>query len=179
MSLGNTVLQPFCCFYLWCLYRYFQFWIYSTFTLALSVVCVHYYYYYYYYKDCAFSKLSHKVWELQRNSWSLNLAPAVLFLTTLFRKSHCAARKIWCMYSAIATHTVILHGDPAGRAGAWFQASAAKWMRSAPFWDFKRRRKVIHFSWISSWVRNCRYTLRHMPRECRYGHAECLQNVQI
>ena len=24
MSLGNTVLQLFCCFYSWCLYRYFQ-----------------------------------------------------------------------------------------------------------------------------------------------------------
>jgi len=28
MSLGNTVLQLFCCHYSWCLYRYFQCWIY-------------------------------------------------------------------------------------------------------------------------------------------------------
>ena len=27
MSLGNTVLQLFCCFYLWCLYRYLQCWL--------------------------------------------------------------------------------------------------------------------------------------------------------
>ena len=40
MSLGNTVLQLFCCYYSWCLYRQFQCWIYCTFTLALSAVCV-------------------------------------------------------------------------------------------------------------------------------------------
>ena len=40
MSLGNTVLQLFCCFYLWCLYRYLQCWIYCTFTFVLSEVCV-------------------------------------------------------------------------------------------------------------------------------------------
>ena len=40
MSLGNTVLQLFCCYYSWCLYRYFQCWIYCTFTLVLSEVCV-------------------------------------------------------------------------------------------------------------------------------------------
>jgi len=40
MSLGNTVLQLFCCYYLWCLYRYFHCWIYCTFTLVHSEVCV-------------------------------------------------------------------------------------------------------------------------------------------
>ena len=40
MSLGNTVLQIFCCYYSWCLYRQFQCWIYCTFTLVLSEVCV-------------------------------------------------------------------------------------------------------------------------------------------
>ena len=40
MSLGNTVLQLFCCYYSWCLYRYFQCWIYCTFTLVLSEVRV-------------------------------------------------------------------------------------------------------------------------------------------
>ena len=66
MSLGNIVLQLFCCYYSWYLYRYFQCWIYCIFTLVLSEVCVHcpiwlfsvvpshhvflvYYYYYYYY----------------------------------------------------------------------------------------------------------------------------------
>ena len=40
MSLGNTVLQLFCCYYSWCLYRYFQCWVYCTFTLVLSEACV-------------------------------------------------------------------------------------------------------------------------------------------
>ena len=40
MSLGNTLLQLFCCYYSWCLYRYLQCWIYCTFTLVLSEVCV-------------------------------------------------------------------------------------------------------------------------------------------
>ena len=40
MSLGNTVLQLFRHYYLWCLYRYFLRWVYCTFTLALSEVCV-------------------------------------------------------------------------------------------------------------------------------------------
>ena len=40
VSLGNTVLQLFCCYYSWCLYRSFQCWIYCTFTLVLSEVCV-------------------------------------------------------------------------------------------------------------------------------------------
>ena len=40
MSLGNTKLQLFCCFYSWCLYRYLQCWIYCTFILVLSEVCV-------------------------------------------------------------------------------------------------------------------------------------------
>ena len=40
MSLGNTVLQLFCCYYSWCLHRYFQCWICCTFTLVLSEVCV-------------------------------------------------------------------------------------------------------------------------------------------
>ena len=55
ISLGNTVLQLFCCYCSGCLYRYFQCWIYFIFTLVLSEVCVqcpiwlYYYYYYYYY----------------------------------------------------------------------------------------------------------------------------------
>ena len=40
MSLGNTLLQPFCCSYSWCIHHYFQCWIYCTFTLVLSTVCV-------------------------------------------------------------------------------------------------------------------------------------------
>ena len=40
ISLGNTVLQLFCCYYSCCLYRYFQCWVYCTFTLVLSEVCV-------------------------------------------------------------------------------------------------------------------------------------------
>ena len=39
MSLGNTALQLFCCYYSWCLYREFQCWIYCIFTLVLSEVC--------------------------------------------------------------------------------------------------------------------------------------------
>ena len=40
MSLGNTVLQLFCCYYSWCLYRQFQCWTYCIFTLVLSdVMC--------------------------------------------------------------------------------------------------------------------------------------------
>ena len=42
MSLRNTVLQLFCCYYSRCLYRQFQCWIYCTFTLVLSAVCVQY-----------------------------------------------------------------------------------------------------------------------------------------
>ena len=41
MSQGNTVLQLFCRYGLWCLYLYFLRWLYCTFTLALSEVCVH------------------------------------------------------------------------------------------------------------------------------------------
>ena len=37
---GNNVLQLFCYYYLWCLYRYFQCRIYCTFTVVLSEVCV-------------------------------------------------------------------------------------------------------------------------------------------
>ena len=40
MSLGNTVLQLFCCYYSLCLCRQFHCWIYCTFTLVLSEVCV-------------------------------------------------------------------------------------------------------------------------------------------
>jgi len=40
MSLGNTMLQLFCCYYSWCLYRQFQCWIYCAFTLVLSEICV-------------------------------------------------------------------------------------------------------------------------------------------
>ena len=40
VSLGNTVLQLFCCYYSWCLYRQFQCSIYCTFTSVLSAVCV-------------------------------------------------------------------------------------------------------------------------------------------
>jgi hypothetical protein len=40
MSLGNTVLQPFCCSYSWCTHRQLQCWVYCTFTLVLSAVCV-------------------------------------------------------------------------------------------------------------------------------------------
>ena len=40
MSLENTVLQLFCCYYSWCLYRQFQCWIYCTFTLVLSEICL-------------------------------------------------------------------------------------------------------------------------------------------
>ena len=40
MSLGNTVFQLFCQFYLWCLYRQFLRWHYCNFTLSLSKVCV-------------------------------------------------------------------------------------------------------------------------------------------
>ena len=40
MSLGNTVLQLFCCVHSWCLYRYLQCWIYCTFTLVLCYICV-------------------------------------------------------------------------------------------------------------------------------------------
>ena len=39
MSLGNTVLQLFCCFCLWCLYHYLQCWIHCTFILVLFEVC--------------------------------------------------------------------------------------------------------------------------------------------
>ena len=62
MSPGNTVLQLFCCYYSRCLYRKFQCWIYCTFTLVLSEVCLqcpmwlyYYYYYYYYYYSCIIS----------------------------------------------------------------------------------------------------------------------------
>ena len=40
MSLGNTMLQLFCFYYSWCLYRQCQCLIYFTFTLVLSEVCV-------------------------------------------------------------------------------------------------------------------------------------------
>ena len=40
MSLWNTVLQLFCFYYSWFLYRLFQCWIYCNFTLVLSEVCV-------------------------------------------------------------------------------------------------------------------------------------------
>ena len=40
MSLGNTVFQLFCHYYLWCLYRKFLHLHYCTFTLALSEVCM-------------------------------------------------------------------------------------------------------------------------------------------
>ena len=40
MSLGNTLLQLFCCYCSWCLYRQFQCWIYCIFTLVLSEVWV-------------------------------------------------------------------------------------------------------------------------------------------
>jgi hypothetical protein len=60
MSLGNTLLQLFCRYCSWCLYLQFLHWLYCTFTLALSEVCVqcpiwlfsvvpYYYHYYYYY----------------------------------------------------------------------------------------------------------------------------------
>ena len=34
MSLGNAVLQLFWCYYSWCLYRYFQCWIYCNFYIS-------------------------------------------------------------------------------------------------------------------------------------------------
>ena len=37
ISLGNTVLQLFCCYYSWCLYPC---WIFCTFALILSEICV-------------------------------------------------------------------------------------------------------------------------------------------
>ena len=40
MSIGNTVLQPFCRYYLWCLYLWFVPWLCCTFTLALFEVRV-------------------------------------------------------------------------------------------------------------------------------------------
>jgi hypothetical protein len=40
MSLGNTLLQLFCRYCLWCLYLQFLRWLFCTFTLALSEVCV-------------------------------------------------------------------------------------------------------------------------------------------
>jgi hypothetical protein len=40
MSLGNTLLQLFCRYSLWCPYLQFLSWLYCTFTLALSAVCV-------------------------------------------------------------------------------------------------------------------------------------------
>ena len=40
MSLGNTVLQLFYSYSLWCVYRYFQNLVYRTSTRVLSEVCV-------------------------------------------------------------------------------------------------------------------------------------------
>ena len=40
MSLGNTVLQLFCCYYSLCLYRQFQFWIYCTYTLVIIIIII-------------------------------------------------------------------------------------------------------------------------------------------
>jgi hypothetical protein len=40
MSLGNTLLQLFCRCCLWCFYLKFQRWLFCSFTLALSEVCV-------------------------------------------------------------------------------------------------------------------------------------------
>jgi hypothetical protein len=40
MSLWNRLLQLFCRYCLWCLYLQFLRWIYCTFTLALSELCV-------------------------------------------------------------------------------------------------------------------------------------------
>jgi len=100
MSLGNTVLQLFCCYYSWCLYRQFRCWIYCTFTLVLSEVCVqcpiwlfsgvpwHYCYYYYYYS----------IW--------MSLVTGLLFLVLLsnqqwspplrFQVSRCSTFRIMC-----------------------------------------------------------------------------------
>jgi hypothetical protein len=40
VSLGNTVLQLFCCYYSRCLYRLFQCWICCTFTLVLIIIII-------------------------------------------------------------------------------------------------------------------------------------------
>ena len=70
VSPGNTVLQLFCCYYSWCLYRWFPCWIYCTFTLIHSEVCVQCpIWLFLYFLDFMFSRyVAHVFSEWLRNS---------------------------------------------------------------------------------------------------------------
>ena len=92
MSLGNTVLQLFCCYYSWCLYRQFQ--------------CRIFYYYYYYYhhhhRISHFSGLGniHLSWDVVINR--IRLSGLICSLKSFLQLNMCQELQIFAvvyMYS--------------------------------------------------------------------------------